>query len=163
MRPFAIWVLVVGGIFAVLAIAAALWPEDDPDQVFVVVDSSFPMRAVWDDVDTELSRIEGDGGTFALATEKRVIQATFQDELRLGSVEAFAPCDFDEVLAYPQIDEADRLILVTTSGSRLSSATPLRAASFSDTSFGCVNMNTVGVRPVAYTKSRSATPRVICM
>ncbi|MDH3706661.1 MAG: hypothetical protein OES57_11385 [Acidimicrobiia bacterium] len=117
MRPFAIWVLVVAAVFAALAIAAAVWPEDEPDQVFVVVDSSFPMRAVWDEVDDELARIEGRGSaTFALATEKRVIHG-FQSELRLGSVEAFAPCDFDEVLAYPQIAEADELILVTTDGS----------------------------------------------
>ncbi|MGI9602094.1 MAG: hypothetical protein ACR2QE_09430, partial [Acidimicrobiales bacterium] len=117
MRPLAIWLVVVVAVFAGLAIAASLWPEDEAKRVFVVVDASFPMREVWDEVDNELDRIDNrDNTEFALATEKDFIH-TWRDNLRLGSVEAFAPCDFDEIEAYAEVAEADELILVTTAGS----------------------------------------------
>ena len=117
MRPLAIWLVVVVAVFAGLAVAASLWPEDEAKQVFVVVDSSFAMREVWDQVDDELDRIDDrDNATFALATEKDFIHG-FQDQLRLGAISAFAPCDFAEIETYTQMAEADDLILITTGGS----------------------------------------------
>ena len=116
MKPLAIWLLVVAAVFAILAVVATMLPTDTK-RVFVVVDSSFPMREVWDDVDDELDRIDNrDDAEFALATEKDFIH-TWRDELRLGSVEPFAPCTFEGIDASAEVIEADSLILITTSKS----------------------------------------------
>ena len=82
---------------------------------FVVVDSSFQMRPVWTDVQLELDRIDDeDHAEFALATEKEPIHS-WQSELVLVGVEAFAPCTFEGIDDHPEVAEADDLVLITTS------------------------------------------------
>lgn len=115
MKPLLIWSALVAVVFGGFAVATDSTRETD--QVFVVVDSSFPMREVWSRVPRELDRIDDRSyAVFALATEKDAVHG-FQDELVLGAVEPFAPCTFDEIDAYPAAAEADEKILVTTSGS----------------------------------------------
>ncbi len=115
MKPLAIWVAVVAVVFGGFAIVTSLARETT--RVFVVVDSSFAMRAVWTQVPDELARIDGrDHAEFALATEKESVHG-FQSELTLAGIDAFAPCDFDDIEQYPEVAEADELILITTSAS----------------------------------------------
>lgn len=115
MKAFAFWlagfVVVFGAVTLIINAVRAT------DRVFVVVDSSFPMTEVWDQVRGELDRIDDERFTeFALATEKNPIH-TWDPRLQLGGVNPFAPCGFDEIEDYPEVAEADQLILITTDGS----------------------------------------------
>ncbi len=115
MKPLLIWSALVAVMFGGFAVATDA--TRSTDQVFVVVDSSFPMREVWSRVPRELDRIDNRSyAEFALATEKGDIHG-FQDELVLGAVEPFAPCTFEGIDAYPAAADADERILVTTPGS----------------------------------------------
>lgn len=115
MKPLAIWIAVVAVVFGGFAIATSLLR--DTTQIFVVVDSSFPMRTVWSQVPDELERIEGrDYAEFALATEKDAVHG-WKSELTLTGVEPFAPCTFETIEEYPEVAEADELVLITTAQS----------------------------------------------
>lgn len=115
MKAFAFWlagfVVVFGGVALIINAVRTT------DRLLVVVDSSFPMTQVWDRVPRELDRLDDERFTeFALATEKSLIH-TWGPRLDLGGVNPFAPCGFDEIEDYPEVEEADELILITTSGS----------------------------------------------
>jgi hypothetical protein len=117
VRPFAIWLaafVVVFGIFAFVTNNVR-----ETDEVFVLVDSSFAMQDVWTRVAVELDRIDDERySEFALATEKSVVHG-YQERLRMGDVVPFAPCNNDRLDEYPQVQTADRLVLITTDGSCL--------------------------------------------
>lgn len=115
MKALAIWIGVFVVVFAVFAIVTSALR--DTSRVFVVVDSSFPMTTVWSQVPRELDRIDGqDHAEFALATEKQSVHS-WTSELSLTGVQPFAPCTFETIDSYPEVAEADELILITTSGS----------------------------------------------
>jgi len=119
MKPLAIWIAVVAVVFGGYAIATSLLRETS--QVFVFVDSSQPMQAVWRFVPAELDRIDDrDHSEFALAhgqSRTSAIVHTWQPELELVGVEPFAPCSFAEIDTFPEAAVADEKILVTTPGS----------------------------------------------
>lgn len=107
--------MVVGTVFGGLAIITNV--TRDTTLVFVVVDASFPMAAVWEDVDPQLRAIEDrDHAEFALATEKDFVHS-WQPELRLGSINPFAPCTFEGIETHPEAGLADERILITTASS----------------------------------------------
>jgi hypothetical protein len=115
VKALAFWlagfVVVFGGLALIIDAVRAT------ERVFVVVDSSFPMTGVWDQVANELDRLDDERYTeYALATEKNLIH-TWAPDLDLAGVNPFAPCDFDEIEDYPEVEEADTLILITTNGS----------------------------------------------
>jgi hypothetical protein len=115
MKPLAIWVAVVAVVLGGYAVVTSMLRETS--RVFVVVDSSFPMETVWSQVPAELDAIDGrDRAEFALATEKRAIHS-WQPALTLTGIEPFAPCTFDAIETYPEVAEADELILITTATS----------------------------------------------
>lgn len=115
MRPLAIFV--VGVLLVFGALAAVIMLSRESERVFVVVDSSFPMREVWAQLPGTLDDIASRGGTeFALATEKELIH-DWQDELRFREVSQFAPCDFSGIDAYAEASDAAEQILVTTPAS----------------------------------------------
>ena len=115
MKALAIWVVIVGVVFATFAAVTTVLR--DTSQVFVVVDSSFPMTAVWSQLQEELDDIDNkDHAVFALATEKAAVHG-WEPTLTLTGVEPFAPCTFDSITSYPEVAEADELILVTTGAS----------------------------------------------
>ena len=115
MKPLAVWVigfLVVFGAFALVVNIVR-----DTGRVFVVVDSSFQMERVWNQVPDQLDKIDDQRfSEFSLATEKAIVHS-WSDNLRLGAVTPFAPCGFEDVAAYAEIGEADDLILITTPAS----------------------------------------------
>jgi hypothetical protein len=98
VKPLAVWViafLVVLGVFSVVVNIVR-----DTGRVFVVVDSSFQMERVWNQVPGQLDEIDEQRfSEFALATEKAMVHS-WTDNLRLGAVTPFAPCGFDDVAAY---------------------------------------------------------------
>lgn len=88
----------------------------DTERVFVVVDSSFQMEAVWGRVARELDRIDdAKFAEFALATEKQSVHS-WSDELSLGATQPFAPCGFEEIEDHSEFTQADTVILITTVG-----------------------------------------------
>jgi hypothetical protein len=125
MRALAVWlpvlVLVLGG-YAVVTDRAL---SSDPQQVLVVVDSSFDMEPYWRDVSAELDGLGGARYTeYALATEKDSVHG-FQDELGdLDDITPFAPCDTADALGLAEAAEADRVVLVTTADSCLDAEAP---------------------------------------
>lgn len=115
MKAFAFWlagfVVVFGGLALIINAVR------ETERVFVVVDSSFAMTQVWDQVPRELDRLDDERYTeFALATEKNLIHS-WGSRLDLGGINPFAPCGFEEVEDHTEVGEADELILITTSGS----------------------------------------------
>ena len=115
MKPLVIWLVIVAVVFGVLAVLTSVLR--DTTRVFVVVDSSFAMSEVWSDARAELGDIDDrDHAEFALATEKDFVH-TWQSELRLGSVDPFAPCSFGDIENHAEVAEADDLILITTASS----------------------------------------------
>lgn len=116
MKALAIWVVVVSLVFGAAAGIYHVARSRDPEQVFVVVDSSFPMAQDWAEVQTVLDGLDGDRyAEYALATEKTTVH-TWADELHLAGVTAYAPRDLSKLLrpdAYPEMEEASKLVLVT--------------------------------------------------
>lgn len=117
MKPLAIWLAGFGLLFGLYGGISHTVRSNDPEQILVVVDSSFPMTEVWDQVASELDRIDDRRyAEFALATEKRPIHS-WAAKLTLGAIDPFAPCGFDEVAAYPAVAEADEVVLITAEAS----------------------------------------------
>lgn len=115
MRPLLIFLAGLLLVFGALALLISA--SRDTERVFVVVDSSFPMRAVWRQVPAELDAIDDQSySEFALATEKGLIHS-WQDRLRFRDTSAYAPCDFSAIDAYAEAAEAGERILLTTPGS----------------------------------------------
>jgi hypothetical protein len=115
VRPLVVFLLGVAVVFG--AIAAAIVLTRPTERVFVVVDSSFPMREVWSQVPRALDQIEDEGySEVALATEKSLVHS-WQPSFRLRSGTPYAPCDFAEIETYPEALEADRRVLITTPAS----------------------------------------------
>ncbi|MGB0113972.1 MAG: hypothetical protein WBP59_12175 [Ilumatobacteraceae bacterium] len=112
MKPLAIWLAIVVIVFGGYALITTALRETK--QVLVVVDSSFQMRPVWSDAQLELDRIDDqDHAEFALATEKGPVHS-WRADFRLPAGDPFAPCGFEDVIAFPDVAEADELILITT-------------------------------------------------
>lgn len=115
MRPLVLFLLGLVVVFGLLA--AVIVVTRPSERVFVVVDSSFPMREVWNQVPGVLDEIEDEGyAEFALATEKGLVH-TWRPALRLRSETIYAPCEFAGIETYAEAAEADALVLVTTSAS----------------------------------------------
>jgi hypothetical protein len=115
VRAFAYWLAGFLVVFGGLALTINALRETD--RVFVVVDSSFPMTEVWDQVPGELDRLSEQRFTeYALATEKGLVH-TWAAKLDLAGTNPFAPCDFEEIEGHAEIGDADRLVLITTESS----------------------------------------------
>jgi hypothetical protein len=124
MKPLAIWLAGFALLFGSYGGISHAIRSNDPQRVLVVVDSSFPMTDVWDQVAAELDRIDDRRyAEFSLATEKRSIHS-WANKLTLGAIDPFAPCGFDEIVAYPAVTEADEVLLITTEGSCERTALP---------------------------------------
>ena len=115
MKPlayFAAGILIVFGVFAVVLNVAR-----STERIFVVVDSSFPMAAVWNQVPGALADVDSASySEYALATEKALVHS-WQDHLNLGATTPFAPCSFEGIEDHTEVGQASELILVTTTTS----------------------------------------------
>jgi len=116
MKAFAIWLAIVAVIFGGYALITTMLR--DTRQVFVFVDSSLQMKDVWSEVPRELDRIDDREYTeFTLAhgqRQTRTVVSTGSSELTLVGVPPFAPCSFDGIDQYPEAQDADERILITT-------------------------------------------------
>lgn len=119
MKALAVWAAAVVVAFA--GLAGVTTATRGTEQVFVVVDVSFPMQGLMTRVPAELDRIDDRGySEFALATIREPIHE-FQSELEWAPTDAFGPCSFDDFPDYPDASSADERILVTSVGSCLAS------------------------------------------
>jgi hypothetical protein len=125
VRALAVWLPVLVLVFGGYAVASDRALSGDPQQVLVVVDSSFDMEPYWREAGAELDGLDGERYTeYALATEKDSVHG-FQAELgALDGVTPFAPCDAEDALALPEAADADRVVLVTAGGSCLDTEAP---------------------------------------
>jgi hypothetical protein len=113
VKPLLIWLAIVAVVFGAYALITSAVRETK--QVYVVVDSSFQMRPVWSDVQLELDRIDNEEhAEFALSTTGQGSIHSWQPELTLVGIEAFAPCDFEGLADAPEAEEADERIFITT-------------------------------------------------
>jgi hypothetical protein len=125
VRALAVWLPVLALVLGGYAVVTDRALSGDPQQVLVVVDSSFDMEPYWRDAGAELDSLDGERYTeYALATEKDSVHG-FQDGLGdLDDVTPFAPCDAADALGLAEAEQADRVVLVTTAGSCLDSEAP---------------------------------------
>ena len=115
MRPLAIFLLGLVLVFGALAVVIVL--SRPTERAFVVVDNSFPMRAVWSQVPGALADLEGEGySEVALATEKGLVHS-WQGSFSFREPTPYAPCDLTGIDAHAEAAEADERVLITTSGS----------------------------------------------
>jgi len=119
VKPLAIWLAVVAVVFGGYALIATLLRETE--QVFVFVDSSQPMELLENEIIVELDRIDDrDDTEFALArgqSRGEELVHPWQAELRWVKTPLFAPCSFDAIDSFPEANDADERILITTAGS----------------------------------------------
>ena len=124
MKPLAIWIAAVAVVFGGYAVITSL--TRDTDQVFVVVDSSFWMERVASDVPRELDRIDdADHSEFALATahdRSTTLVHSWQDRARARAIRAVRAVLFDGIDQFPEAEDADQRILVTSSATECDTA-----------------------------------------
>ena len=117
MKPFIIWLSITLGAFGACSGAYHLYLTQNPRKIFVAVDSSFQMNAVWQRVPATLTTIEQQRyAQFALATEKNRIHG-WSPRLQLGTLVPYAPRNFSKLeggTEYPEIAEAAQKYLITT-------------------------------------------------
>ena len=117
MKALLIYLVGLALVFGLLALLIVVAQSGPSGRVFVVVDSSFPMREVWAQVPEALDEIGSEGyAEYALATEKAHVH-TWQEELEFRDGTPFAPCDFSEIESHAEASEADERVLVTSSAS----------------------------------------------
>lgn len=118
LKPFAIWLALTLAVFGIFGTVYHLYRAANPTKVLVIVDSSFPMEAVWDRVPEELDQIgAGRYAEFSLVTEKERIHS-WSSTLKpreLRTVDPYAPRNWDG-LDYPEIEEAEEIYLLTNAG-----------------------------------------------
>ncbi len=119
MKPLAIWA--TGVVAAFVALSGLTTATRDTEQVFVVVDVSQPMASSLSRVPATLDGLDDQQyAEFALAfvrgTEMQSIHA-YQSELEWANQDAFRPCSFEEIEAFPEASTADERILITTAAS----------------------------------------------
>jgi len=118
MKPLVIWATGVVAAFA--ALAGVTTATRGTEQVFVVVDDSFPMQEVINRVPAELDRIgDREYSEFAFATVGRggSFVHGYQSDIDANPLAPFGPCSFDDFVDYPEASSADERILVTSSES----------------------------------------------
>ena len=117
MKPFIIWLGLTLGIFSACSGAYHLYLTQNPRKIFVAVDSSFQMNAVWQRVPAALAAIEQQRyAQFALATEKNRIHG-WSPRLQLGTLVPYAPRDFSKLeggTEYQEMADAAQKYLITT-------------------------------------------------
>jgi hypothetical protein len=116
MKAFAKWLMLTLCFFGAAAGGYHTYLESHPKKVLVILDTSFPMGAVWDRVPPLLAAIEKHRYTvFALASDKGPIHG-WRPTLELGRAVPYAPRDLkalNQRLQLPELGEATEVTLIT--------------------------------------------------
>ena len=116
MRAFGRWLMLAVCLFGLAAGGYHVYLAAHPKRVLVILDTSYPMSAVWDEVPSALASLEGSRYTvFALASDKGRIHG-WRSTLELGRSAPYAPRylkDLRQQLAMPELGEASQVVLIT--------------------------------------------------
>jgi hypothetical protein len=116
MRAFRNWLVLACGLFGVAFWSYHTYLQAWPKKVLVIVDGSYPMTAVWDQVPPRLRSMTGARYTlYALATDKGLIHS-WQPKLELNAVRPYAPrqlIDLPQRLQFPERAQATEIDLIT--------------------------------------------------
>lgn len=116
MSAFSKWLALAGGLFGLTAGAYHAYLLASPKKVLVVVDSSYPMGQVWNQVPPVLQSLSGKRySVFALATDKGLIHG-WQPTLDLGAAGTYAPrqlTDLWQRLPVEERNQAQEVHLIT--------------------------------------------------
>ena len=108
-----IWLAIVAVVFGAYALITT---RRETKQVYVVVDSSFQMRPCGTTSNSNSIASTTRNTPSSLSPPRRDWMHSWQSELVLIGVNAFAPCDFAGIAdATAEAREADERILITTS------------------------------------------------
>ncbi len=116
MKPLAIWLsaflVIVGG----LAVGYHFVRQANPEQVFVLIDSSFEMEREWSRLPGVLADLEGDRyAEFALFTEKQRVHGWASALTLDNSISAWGPRDLTGIdsSTYPELGDASKRVLIS--------------------------------------------------
>jgi hypothetical protein len=116
MRPFLIWLILAAAGFGGTGLYWHTQLTNDPRQVLVVVDASFPMEAEWGDMPALLRELSAARyASFALYTDKGKVHS-WRGLLALGTTTPYAPRALDTLAILngsAELKQADRRILIT--------------------------------------------------
>lgn len=114
MKAFLVWLSLFVLGYGGLAGGYHYLLSSNPERIAVVVDSSFAMRAVWDEVPGLLEELRRGQkyAEFALMSEKRLIHR-WQERPSLGNLKPYAPLDLSRITGFEPIAEASRVVLIT--------------------------------------------------
>jgi len=91
VRAFRNWLIVACGVFGLTAWGYHAYLQAFPRKVLVILDNSYPMGPVWDQVPLMLRSMSGARYTlYALATDKGPVHG-WQQTLDLGTTRPYAP------------------------------------------------------------------------
>lgn len=121
MRAFGKWLLLALCLFGGAAGGYHAYLQAHPRKVLVILDSSFPMGPVWEQVPPLLASVGGKRyAVFALATDKGRVHG-WQRALDLGRTVPYAPRNLNDLsdrLQLPELEEATETILITNADPR---------------------------------------------
>jgi hypothetical protein len=121
MRAFGKWLLLALCLFGGAAGGYHAYLQASPKKVLVILDASFPMGPVWEQVPPLLNSVAGRRySVFALATDKGRIHG-WQRTLELGRAVPYAPRnlkDLPDRLQLPELGEATETVLITNADPR---------------------------------------------
>jgi hypothetical protein len=116
MRAFGRWLKLAVCLFGLAAGGYHVYLGSHPKKVLVILDTSYPMSAVWDQVPSVLASIEASRYTiFALASDKGRIHG-WRSTLELGRNVPYAPRylkDLRQQLGTAELGEASEVVLIT--------------------------------------------------
>ncbi|HBZ55523.1 MAG TPA: hypothetical protein DEO88_08960 [Syntrophobacteraceae bacterium] len=116
MRAFGRWLMLALCLFGLTAGGYHAYLGSHPKKVLVILDTSYPMGAVWEQVPAVLASLAGSRyAVFALASDKGRIHG-WQASLELGRAVPYAPRnlkDLRQQLQFPELTEASEIYLIT--------------------------------------------------
>jgi hypothetical protein len=116
MNAFRRWLALALGLFGLAAWGYHAYLTAWPRKVLVIVDGSYPMSAVWDQVPPLLKSLSaGRYQVHALATDRGLVHG-WQASLDLGSIRPYAPrhlAGLPQRLPMAGLGQADATYLIT--------------------------------------------------
>jgi len=117
MKRFLVWLLIVVGLYAAIAVPSHLALSARPRSIAVAVDTSFEMQAARQDVQRALAALAGTRyARFSLVTDKVRVHG-WQESLDAGgTLSYYGPRDLAALAdstRFPELAAADSVVVIT--------------------------------------------------